>query len=238
MTAGKPHEKFMTSLINRLEQLMIEQGKSASALSLAIGGGREAVRMILTGRSKNPRSDTLTKLARELGVSLQYLLGETDEKGQAPALSMQLSEGPGLKIRFRVQAGAFYPVYESDEPIGICNLPINDRFPPEEQWGEEVVGDSVDMIYPHGSILHVVSIAGTGYMPRNGQLVIVAHQKDSGLMERTVKRVYRQGNRYEMVGMSTNPKWNEPIAIPEGESEHETIAIVGLVIGGYRAEQF
>jgi transcriptional regulator with XRE-family HTH domain len=238
MAADKPHEKFMTSLINRLEKLMAEQEISPSALSLAIGGGREAVRMILTGRSKNPRSDTLTKLARELGVSLQYLLGETDEKGQAPSLSMQLSEGPGLLIRHRVQAGAYYPVYEADESIGTCNLPINNRFPADQQWGEEVVGDSIDLIYPHGSVLHVVSLAGSGYMPRNGQLVIVAHQKDGGLMERTVKRVFRQNDQYELIGMSSNPKWNTPIPMPDRESEHETIAIVGLVIGGYRAEQF
>ena len=238
MAAGKPHEKFMTTLINRLEQLMTEQDISPSALSLTIGGGREAVRMILSGRSKNPRMDTLTKLAQALGVSVAYLTGDDDDQGEAPTpRTGPPSEETGLPIRFRVQAGSFYKVEEADEPIGWARITADPRFPIGRQWVEEVVGDSIDRIYPSGSMLLVLDVV---YAPelRLNQLVVVARSIDGGMIERTVKRVVEIDGALHLVGESSNAKWNKPVKITGDDDSHISISVAGIVIGGYRAEPF
>lgn len=238
MRQATNHEKFMTILVNRLEQLMADQDISPSALSLAIGGGREAVRMILSGRSKNPRMDTLTKLAQALGVSVAYLTGDDDDHGEAPTPRTGApSEEKGLPIRFRVQAGSFYKVEEADEPIGWARITADPRFPIGRQWVEEVVGDSIDRLYPSGSMLLVLDVI---YAPelRLGQLVVVARNVDGGLMERTVKRVIEIEGALHLVGESNNSRWNKPVKIGGEDDAHVSISVAGIVLGGYRAEPF
>lgn len=80
----KHPELFRTRLVERMKAV----GTNPSRLSIAIGA-RDTVRMILSGRSKNPRSDTLEGLARELQCDVRYLLGEIDEPGDSPVAAPQ-----------------------------------------------------------------------------------------------------------------------------------------------------
>ncbi|MBD8556879.1 helix-turn-helix transcriptional regulator [Rhizobium sp. CFBP 8762] len=64
------------TLINRLNSLMKENGISANRLSIQATGARDTVRKILDGTTKNPRVDTVSKLASVLGTTSQYLTGE------------------------------------------------------------------------------------------------------------------------------------------------------------------
>jgi len=59
---------------DRLRDLLDKRGVTPRALSLAIGGNPYIVRDILNGKSANPRSDTIAKMAAELGVGLDELL--------------------------------------------------------------------------------------------------------------------------------------------------------------------
>ncbi|MGG7519664.1 XRE family transcriptional regulator [Allorhizobium undicola] len=73
-------------LISRIKALIDADGRSPAAISEKIGG-KETLRKILNGSSANPRIDTLSKLANELGSSVEFLLGKTDDP--TPAVNAQ-----------------------------------------------------------------------------------------------------------------------------------------------------
>jgi phage repressor protein C with HTH and peptisase S24 domain len=59
---------------NRLKAELEERGITARALSLAIDASETLVRDILSGRSRNPRVDTVSKIAEKLGLQLADLM--------------------------------------------------------------------------------------------------------------------------------------------------------------------
>lgn len=73
-------------LISRINQRLKETGKAAQRVSVDATGAKETLRKILDGTTKNPRIDTVHKIARALDVSTEWLLGvdSLDELVQAP----------------------------------------------------------------------------------------------------------------------------------------------------------
>lgn len=61
------------ALIQRIRDRLQATGKSANAISLESGLGRDAVRNILAGKSGNPRHKTLQKLAKPFECSFHWL---------------------------------------------------------------------------------------------------------------------------------------------------------------------
>jgi transcriptional regulator with XRE-family HTH domain len=59
---------------DKLRALLERRGITSRALSLAIGDSPYTVRDIMSGRTKNPRSDTLAAIAQALGVALYDVL--------------------------------------------------------------------------------------------------------------------------------------------------------------------
>jgi phage repressor protein C with HTH and peptisase S24 domain len=87
-----------TTLIDRLNQLLRETGMSAQRLSIEATGAKETVRKILDGTSKNPRIDTIIKIAEVLNVTPQYLMGD-DEPAQANSQGVRSKAAPELPAR-------------------------------------------------------------------------------------------------------------------------------------------
>jgi transcriptional regulator with XRE-family HTH domain len=64
----------VSDLARRIRRELERTGKSARAVSLAIGQSKNFVQSILDGSSKHPSAESLTAIARELGVNVEYLL--------------------------------------------------------------------------------------------------------------------------------------------------------------------
>lgn len=69
----------MTPLAMRLKAIMEERGLKAAPLARAAGVGVDFVRDILRGHVRAPRVDNLAKLAAELDMTVEELLGEPVE---------------------------------------------------------------------------------------------------------------------------------------------------------------
>ncbi|WP_102869778.1 helix-turn-helix domain-containing protein [Phaeobacter inhibens] len=68
-------------LATNIQARMAQRGTNAAQLARAAGMNATAVYDILSGKSRNPRLDTIHKIARELGVTVQHLLREkSDDK--------------------------------------------------------------------------------------------------------------------------------------------------------------
>lgn len=83
-----------TMLISRINQRIRETGKAVQRVSIDATGAKETLRKILDGTTKNPRIDTINKIALALETTPEWLLGvsslaeavETPSNGSAPAL--------------------------------------------------------------------------------------------------------------------------------------------------------
>lgn len=79
-------------LIQRINQRLEHVGKSAQRVSIEATGAKDTLRKILDGTSKNPRIDTLQKVAAALDTSVEWLTGQTENA--APA-----ANNPGNELR-------------------------------------------------------------------------------------------------------------------------------------------
>lgn len=67
------------TLINRINQRLGEVGKTASRASLEATGAKETLRKILDGTTKNPRIDTIEKIAAALDTTAEWLQGKSEQ---------------------------------------------------------------------------------------------------------------------------------------------------------------
>lgn len=214
----------------RLRQLEL----SANAASLRAGLPRDAIRDIIAGKSRNPRADTLLKIAAALEIDPAYLLDPNHETGGVSPLA----EGEvALPIRYEVAAGAWMAHDDlREEPYGFSAAL---RLPEYERWGqwlERVRGDSMNRLVPDGSLVHVVDAVGMGYAPRHDDLVVVIRTRAQGaFIERSMKQISFGPSGVELWPRSHDPRWSSPLILSAGleENEDATVEIVGLVVRAY-----
>jgi phage repressor protein C with HTH and peptisase S24 domain len=114
--------------------------------------------------------------------------------------------GPRLFVVGKVEAGAFSEQWQRDESeweafTGVADVdaPLKDRF------GLKVAGDSMNLVYPEGTILECVWYFGDEIIP-SGKRVIVQRTKRDGTLEATVKELFRDDDGVEwLVPKSSNP---------------------------------
>lgn len=83
------------SVGSRIQKLLDSKGFTPAELSRRSGVGQGRLSLILSGKTPNPRGDTISKLAQALGVSVSSLL--SDEKqdmiyAQDPLLEKSVGE--------------------------------------------------------------------------------------------------------------------------------------------------
>lgn len=224
----------------KLRELVNESGKSARAVSLGAGLGATAIKDILSGKSRDPSADTITRIANQLGVAISDIFEDADVDAPAPdgaARKVQIVPRY-LAVRYRVRAGHWYEL-DVDEPPRQTEMAVlpNPRYAQWPQWLEEVVGDSVNLKIPAGHFAHVVDAREMGYQPKDGDWVVVERHRDDGAVrERTIKQIaIDSAGKVKLWPRSTNPAFQTPVQMTNGSRSGESVEayIVGLVIGAY-----
>ena len=120
----------------RLDELQI----SANKASLRAGLPRDAIRDILSGKSRHPRADTLLKIAAALEIDPSALLDPAHPTGGVRPLP---SDQRVLPIRYEVAAGSWQAHDElRQEPYGYAPANVEPEYEGIRQWLERVRGDS------------------------------------------------------------------------------------------------
>lgn len=180
-----------------------------------------------------PDAVALSKLAELAGTSVQDLLaGEAD--------SPFLRQSNILMVKGAVAAGVFKEAMEWPESewfayIGGSHIQVD----PKRRFGLKVEGESMNELYPHGTILDCVSVFDSS-PPRSGQHVIVLRSQAGDGVEATVKEfILDQEGRYWLVPRSNHPAFQAPIPVddPNGGDDDE-VRIIAVVVGSYRPEPF
>jgi transcriptional regulator with XRE-family HTH domain len=221
------------SLIDRLKHLLATRDMDAKTLSRKAGLSDGAVGDILRGKSTNPKNDTMLNIAKVLGVSVAYLLGESHNP------TVQIEAGPGCGIstpelpilaiaesgRFRVVAGR--------TKNGVVHGPLHPPYAGYKHFGVEINDDTMNEAKPQpfvrGACVLCVSIQDARIKLENGQFIAVAKKRGSKMREVTVRRVVMRKDHIELVADGTEKR--KPMSVPldfNGDPKRDCYAL-GLV---------
>ena len=213
---------------DRLRQVIKDRGTTARAVSRGISDNDTLVRDILSGKSRNPRSDTMAKIADHLGVPVSELVPSGE--GALPEISERFAELPMLGP---VQAGAWLLIDDlSQEEPRTYPAAYDRRYPQARQWLREVQGDSMNArnIFA-GNLAHIVELISSGVNLNTGMVVEVTRTRDGGaLREITLKEVeVTDQGKILLWPRSTNPRWKDPITLDDVTGDLE-VEVTGLLL--------
>jgi len=199
-------------------------GKTQAGLARALGVTQPQITRLLAGER--------SLRVEELGAVEGYL-DERFPYGQVSPWTGEIRNVEGMSgtmpVKYRVQAGSWLEVDGLNDDV-LATIPFlrDPAFPPSrEQYAVQIVGDSMDRIFPDGSYAIVVEAAGQE--PLHNDLVIVRRTM-RGLVERTVKRYVLTPKGAELRPESHDSR-HKPLPL-NGDAE-AIIEIEGFVIGRY-----
>lgn len=215
----------ISHLRKQLKAIMDQKNVKATTLSLKVGKNPSLVKDLLE-KTKDAKLSTLSKLADELGVPVTDLL--LDEITHAPI-------GPNLFVKGRVAAGQWVEAVElpEDEWQSIMGRP-DVRAPEESRYFLEVVGDSMDLIYPPGTYVECISSFAAA-KPAPGKRVIATRRRRDNLVEATVKELVEIDDELWLVPRSSNPS-HQAFKVSDIGGDIEEVAIIATVISSVRPE--
>lgn len=178
-----------------------------------------------------PDPDAMVRIAELAGVDVRDLLGA------APSDASFVTLGQRLMVRGAVAAGVWREAFESpQEEWEPYTGGVHVKVDPSRRFGLRVEGESMNELYPPGTILDCVSIFDTD-VPESGQRVVVIRERDDGKLEATVKQyLVDENGRQWLLPRSTNPSFQTPISIDQPEPGIIETRVIALVVGSYRAE--
>lgn len=108
--------------------------------------------------------------------------------------------------------------------------------PVQQRFGLRVVGDSMNLVYPSGSIIECVHYDHHEPVP-SGKRVVVVRTKLDGTLEATVKELIRDEQGVEwLVPRSTNPAHQAFRGDKPDAPDIVKIEIIGIVVASIRTE--
>ena len=176
-------------------------------------------------------ADRAERYARFFRVPPEWLLyGRAD-----PTKLVQL--GPQLYVVGEVAAGVFKEAWKvpPDEWEAFTGRP-DVAVPLQKRFGLKVMGDSMDLLYPPGTILECVEYDGNEPIPA-GKRVVVQRMKVDGTVEATVKELQVDKDGVEwLVPRSTNPRHVALRGDSPDSPDIVRVEIFALVVASIRPE--
>lgn len=190
--------------------------------------GETAVRDFMKKENVDIRLLTLKKLAGALGMELEDLFA-----GDGAVTPIRL--GPQLSIKGAVAAGQWSEAYEWPEDdwqtfTGRADVTASMI----HRFGLKVMGDSMDELYPEGTIIECVSLFGNAEAAPGKNVVVIRTRSDL-LVEATVKHLVEINGELWLTPKSRNPVHQSYRLGDEVDGIIET-RIVAVVVSSVRPE--
>jgi transcriptional regulator with XRE-family HTH domain len=210
--------------LEQLKALRKRRGLSQAKLAEIIGVEQPTVQRWESG-NRMPDLESLDALAKALGVTPGSLL-------DGDAL---VSIGPTLFIKGEVAAGVWRAAAEMPESEWKTFTGRSDVTASiEHRFGLRVVGDSMDILYPPGTIIECVSVFGRAEITP-GKRVVIVRKNDRQEYEATVKELVEQDGELWAVPRSTNLS-HRPFKLTESEPGILETRIAAVVVASIRLE--
>lgn len=210
--------------LDELSALRKKRGLSQAALAELVGVEQPTIQRWEKGK-REPDLDNLKSLATALGVTPGSLLD-----GTAAA-----EIGPRLWVKGEVAAGVWSSAVEKPEDewqtfSGRADVTAAI----EHRFGLRIVGDSMDLLYPHGTIIECVSVFGRTE-PAPGKRVVIIRMNDAQKYEATVKELVEQDGQLWAIPRSSNPA-HVPFNLSEPQPGIVETRIAAVVVASIRPE--
>lgn len=210
--------------LNHLTALRKQRGLTQSALAEMLGVEQPTIQRWEKGK-REPNIDQLIALAKALDIEPGTLID--------PMIAAPL--GPRLFVKGEVAAGVWklateLPPDEWQTFTGRGDIKAD----PCQRFGLRVVGDSMNQIYPEGTIVECLSLfSGAEVTP--GKRVVVIRQNDSNEYEATVKELVENDGELWLVPRSHNPM-HRPFRLSDPEPGIVETRIAAIVVASVRPE--
>ncbi|MEO1169950.1 MAG: LexA family transcriptional regulator [Pseudomonadota bacterium] len=217
LAAMLTHEQILAELKRQTEARIVT--KAAVAKYLGIPAPRVTE---ITNGSRKIQAGEMPMLAQFLGM-------ENSDAVYTPL-------GPRLFVKGEVAAGVWKEAYELPETewksfTGRADVAAE----MDHRFGLLVVGDSMNMIYPPGTIVECVSLFGRVEL-ESGKRVVVIRTNDKEECEATVKEYYEDDEgRPWALPRSHNPAF-APIQLDQEEPGIVETRIAAIVVASIRPE--
>lgn len=220
----RPGHNMPMGYLDQLSRIRKIRGLTQMALAERVGVEQPTIQRWERGK-REPSFEQLFALASALGVEPAALID--------PALVASI--GPRLYVKGEVAAGVWrvaVELPEADWQTFTGRADVSARA--EHRFGLRVVGDSMDEVYPPGTIVECVSLFGQAEATP-GKRVIVVRTNDNNEVEATVKELVEQDGELWLVPRSTNPV-HRPIKLCEPEPGIIETRIAAVVVASVRPE--
>lgn len=209
-----------------LRQLREALGVSQEVIAERLGNSVSQVSRWEAGRSNIP-SERLPDLARAYECRVTDIFQDDD----GPIVPL----GPTIPIRGEAAAGVWMEAWDlSHEGRTMMGRP-DLEVPMRDRFGIVVVGDSMNMRYPSGTLLECVAFYANVEIA-SGKRVVVQRRRYDGTLEVTVKEfvIDEEGVQW-LVPRSSNPAF-QPFRVDQPGDDVEEVQIIGVVVGAYIGE--
>lgn len=214
-------------ILDKMREIIEKSEKTQEEVGELLGLAQSSLSLILSGKRKL-KNDFIMKFCEVFKVS------PSDLYSSVKSIIIPHEEIPVVGF---VQAGVFGDATQipETEQIKIC-LSLGEQYKRMRKFCLEVRGDSMDMVYPEGSILACVLLED--YLSYNqaldGKRVIVQRRNDALEVESTVKEYRSIDGRVWLMPHSKSGKYTPIILSDDGGQSNATI--IGVVVGSYREE--
>lgn len=213
-------------LASRIRRLRQSRGLNQADFGAHFGVTQSTVTRWESGAV--PAGDKLTLLAAFAGVELSEFVGADFET--APPSNR-------LWVKGEVQAGVWKDAWQWEpddwQPYqGGAHVDA----PQDRRFGLVVVGESMNEVYPPGTILDCVHLIGGLSDIRDKQNVIVIRKKYADGCEATVKQFRVIDGKFWLVPRSSHPAFQAAIEIGNEDPDIEETVVIAIVRGSYKPE--
>ena len=222
----------MSGASDRLRRAREKAGYSSAKAAAEAMGVPVATYIQHENGSRGFPASRAERYARFFRVAPEWLLYGSRAADTHPA-----ELGPRLFVKGEVAAGVWKEAWEVDpDEWEVFTGRADVSAPLQKRFGLRVVGSSMDLIYPPGTILECVEYDFSEPIP-SGKRVIAVRRRLDGSVEATVKELVRDDDGTEwLVPRSSSPAHQ---AFRGGETDSPDIArveIIGIVVASIRPE--
>lgn len=222
----------MSDAGERLKQARTKAGYSSAAMAAtAMGLSLATYAQHENGLRGFPASKA-ERYGRFFRVAPEWLL-----YGSKAANAVSVDLGPRLFVKGEVAAGVWKEAWEIDPDQWETFTGRADVAAPlQRRFGLRVVGESMGLVYPPGTVIECVGYDGDTLIP-SGKRVVVIRTKHDGSVEATVKELVRDEDGAEwLVPRSNNPAFQAFRGDEPDSPDISSIEIVGIVVASIRPE--
>lgn len=241
----------------KIKKLRLNNNLSQEQFAKLIGRSRSVVAAWEIGRIE-PGRDALRMISKVFNVSIDYLADKSStivernipEKSAIREVALTPVPITTVYIRGEVQAGKWHAASEWPQQDWIpLAIPIPEKYKDFPWYALYVRGDSMNLVFPEGTVIIVVNFSDLGRNPESGECVVAIRRDPlTETFEATVKIVQiRNDGRVFLWPRSDNPDFLKPIILPHMTREYQyngldgdgsstpDLLMQGLVIGSYRS---